>query len=312
MAGDITVRPFRDGDIPEVLDVLRAALGEPPGLRRTPELFAWKHLDNPFGRSIMLVAEAEGRIAGFRAFMRWALETPGGDTLRCVRAVDTATHPDFQRRGVFRTLTHACLDEALADAVDLVFNTPNEKSGAGYLTMGWGRVGAIGVMVRPSWRMARRHDSWPAPEADGPTASGLVSRFDRPARGLRTARTAAYLAWRFESHPTARYVAVEADDAGALARLSIRSRRRELVLSELGGSRSARAARRAVRHLRPDYAVGWFSPSSQERTAAIAAGLIPVPGVTALSLVARPLRDLDIDVFDLANWDLSLGDLELL
>ncbi len=61
---------------------MRAALGEPPGLGRTPELFAWKHFENPFGRSLMLVAEADGVIAGFRAFMRWQLEVPGGGTLR--------------------------------------------------------------------------------------------------------------------------------------------------------------------------------------------------------------------------------------
>ncbi len=51
----------------------------PLSSRRTPELFAWKHIDNPFGRSIILVAEAEGTIAGLRAFMRWELTTPGGE-----------------------------------------------------------------------------------------------------------------------------------------------------------------------------------------------------------------------------------------
>jgi hypothetical protein len=40
--------------------------------------------------------------------------------------------------------------------------------------------------------------------------------------------------------------------------------------------------------------------------------MIPVPGVSALTLVANPLRTLPVDVFDLSEWDISLGDLELL
>ena len=64
----ITTRILDDSDVPPVLDLLRAALGEPPLLRRTPELFAWKHFDNPFGRSMALLAEADDRIVGLRAF----------------------------------------------------------------------------------------------------------------------------------------------------------------------------------------------------------------------------------------------------
>ncbi|MGH2394736.1 MAG: hypothetical protein ACRDGH_14810, partial [Candidatus Limnocylindria bacterium] len=63
---------------------------------------------------------------------------------------------------------------------------------------------------------------------------------------------------------------------------------------------------------RYDYAVAWFSKGSPERLAAMRSGLMPVPGVTALELMARPLTDMSTDVFDPASWDLSLGDLELL
>jgi hypothetical protein len=34
--------------------------------------------------------------------------------------------------------------------------------------------------------------------------------------------------------------------------------------------------------------------------------------VSALTLMARPLRDLDIDVTSMASWDLAISDLELL
>ena len=57
---------------------------------------------------------------------------------------------------------------------------------------------------------------------------------------------------------------------------------------------------------------GWFSAGTPERKAALRAGLIPVPGLTPLTLMARPLHDLDLDVFDMSNWDLAISDLELL
>ena len=123
------VRPFAADDLPRVLDLLEASLGGGPAGRRQPELFRWKHLENPFGPSFMLVAEHEGRLVGLRAFMRWRF-TALGDRLEAARAVDTATHPDYQGMGIFTRLTLALL-EVIDGHVDLVFNTPNAKSGPG-------------------------------------------------------------------------------------------------------------------------------------------------------------------------------------
>ena len=125
MTDTVTIRPYQAEDLEPVLDLMRLALGETPVLQRTPALFAWKHIENPFGPSIMLIAKAAGTVAGFRAFMRWELTTPTGRTVKCVRAVDTATHPEYQRRGIFRRLTLDAIEVAKADGVELVFNTPN-------------------------------------------------------------------------------------------------------------------------------------------------------------------------------------------
>ena len=182
MAETITTRHLGESDVLPVLDLLRAALGEPPLLRRTPELFAWKHFDNPFGRSLAVVAESDDLIVGLRAFMRWDLVTPAGDTLRCVRAVDTATHPDYQRRGIFRRLTEETLELALAENMDLVFNTPNEKSGAGYLSMGWTKSGLLAywhARRRARGHRSRSHYRHGAREFPGRSPTGDSPRSDR-------------------------------------------------------------------------------------------------------------------------------------
>lgn len=313
----ITTRAMEQRDVQPLLELLRAALGETPLLQRTPQLFAWKHFDNPFGTSLGVVAEADGRLVGLRAFMRWRLRTVEGDELSCVRAVDTATHPDYQRRGIFRRLTEEAIELALQEGVDLVFNTPNPKSGAGYLSMGWVEVGAIGAMARPSLRLLTTPRVQDAPVEVGdflyaPDPAAPRSVDDREPRGLRTPRIDDYLQWRYCSHPTARYYQITEGDSLALVRPNIRNGRRELIVADVHGPRPAAALRSTARRSKAAYLGAWFSPGSPERRASIRAGLLPVPGVKALTLMARPLRELPVDVSSMASWDLAISDLELL
>jgi GNAT superfamily N-acetyltransferase len=314
---DITViRPYEKEDLERVLDLLRISLGETKTLKRTPELFAWKHLDNPFGESIMLVAEREEAIVGFRSFMRWTLIRPSNRELRCVRPVDTATHPDHRRRGIFRDLTMQAIEFARDDGVDLIFNTPNSDSGAGYRAMGWTEVGPIRVQARPSFRAFKTERS---ARSKG-QRSGWIGReqitleiADRPPRGLRTPRTSDYREWRFYCHPTARYAALGCDEGVAVVRANIRNGRRELIVSDLFGSELDRAMARVMEGRKAaDYVVSSFSKGSPEYRTVRRSGLWPVPWISALTLHAYPLTDDGEEAMTLDNWDFALSDLELL
>jgi predicted N-acetyltransferase YhbS len=313
---DPVIRPFQPEDLPAVLQVLRAALGETPVLKRSPDLWAWKHEINPFGPSLVFVAEVDGQLAGVRAMMRWDLLTPLGDTLRCLRPVDTATHPDFGRRGIFKSLTVSAVSAAEADGIDLIFNTPNTASGPGYLKMGWQEVGPIGVMVRPLLRRGKKATDTAAPDPGAFFSSEVdepsLDVVDRPPLGLRTPRTPEYIEWRFRGHPTARYRQVRRGDQTAFLRPNLRAGRKEIVISELFGNDPGSAVRAAARIGRAAYMAGWFSKGAPERRGAILGGLIPVPKVRALTLMAKPLRPLPVEALNLGNWDFTLGDLELL
>jgi len=316
---DIQIREATDDDLVEILEVLRASLGETPVLKRTPELWNWKHSDNPFGPSIVLVATLLDRIAGVRAMMRWQLETATGEILECVRPVDTATHPDFARRGVFRELTMSASEIARSSGIDLIFNTPNERSAPGYLKMGWKSAGSIGVLVRPILGVAARLDPETVPSMRdlGPTIAPVPSTLENlPVReplGLRTPRTDAYLRWRFMSHPTAQYGWIgDVDVGGAVVRASSRGGQAEMVVSDILGKPNSEYVKRTAKQAQTRYLAGWFSPGTPERTAANRGGMVSIPGFKALRLVARPLSELTVDVFDLGSWDLATSDLELL
>ena len=317
MATEPAIRPYRTEDLAGVLQVLKAALGETPILQRSPELWAWKHETNPFGPSLVMVAESVGRIAGVRALMRWDLALPDGTVLRCLRAVDTATHPDFERRGIFRKLTTAAVEQAKEDGFDLIFNTPNDRSGAGYLTMGWRVVGAIGVMVRPLSRRGAPVTAGAIPDPDlffsPPLPPFEAADIDpRPGIGLRTPRTQQYLAWRFEAHPYARYQMARHVQGMAVLRANLRRARKEVVVSDLLDGAGPSTVRMVAKQARAAYLAAWFSVGSPERRAALRGGMLPVPRSRVLTLVANPLRELPVDVFQLSNWDLAISDLELL
>ncbi len=277
---DIAVRPATASDDEAVLALLRLTLGKKPD-DPYERFFAWKHRENPFGTSPAWVAEADGQVVGYRTFLRWEFEQPGRPPLRAVRAVDTATHPSYQGRGIFQRLTLQALTELADDGVDLVFNTPNDQSRPGYLKMGWTVVERLPVAVRPRGvggvvRMARTArsraaaDLWSAQESAGtpapdalaaPGVDGLVAALPRPA-ALATPRTMAYLRWRYGLADLGyRAFAAGRDPAEGLVigRVRQRGSASELAVCELltPTRRAAHAAvRGALRTTGADYAIG--------------------------------------------------------
>ena len=119
-ADELTIRRAGPEDREAIITLARASLGWKEG-DPNEAFFAWKHDENAFGTSPAWLSVApDGRIAGLRVFLRWRFRTPQGQTLSAVRAVDTATHPDFQGRGIFTTLTLGALPDLRDDGIGSV------------------------------------------------------------------------------------------------------------------------------------------------------------------------------------------------
>ena len=136
---------------------------------------------------------------------------------------------------------------------------------------------------------------------------------DRPSTGLRTVRSRAYYAWRFMSHPTAEFGwMADPIGGGAVVRTSIRSGRVETIISDLLAGAGERAVRTVIGQHRTRYVASSFTEGSPEMRALRKGGLFPIPGLKGLRLVANPLSQFDVPVFDIASWDFAISDLELL
>lgn len=320
---DVELRTAEDADRPGILELLGDASLRWGADGASAALFAWKHDESPFGRSPAWVATVSGRLAGFRTFSRWEF-LRDGRPVRAVRAVDTATHPDFQGRGIFSRLTLHALEEMRADGVDFVFNTPNANSLPGYLKMGWQAVGRLPVVARPRslLRLPRlalartAADKWSLPSDAGLPAAEALADEDAvdqllagpPGAGVRTRRTPAFLRWRY-GFPPLHYRAVTAGrsvaDGIAVFRVRPRGRATEAAIVDVlvpGGDRrtEARLVRDAVRVSGADYGIRLGRPALD--------GSLPVPG-SGPTLVWRAVNDTVRPALD--EWRLVLGDVEL-
>jgi GNAT superfamily N-acetyltransferase len=232
------------------------------GDERDRAFFAWKHLENPFGPSPAWGVWDGDRLVAFRTLLRWEL-VQGDASLRLVRAVDTATDPDFQGKGLFRTLTTQAVEELTADGVDAVFNTPNDQSRPGYLKMGWVELGRPTLLVQPASpvalaRMLRARvpaAKWSDPVTYGVPAAEVAGEL-RPAEieQWATPRTAEHLAWRYGFEPL-HYRAVEVRGGHAVFRVRQRGPLREVAIVDwLSAEPDPAAVFRLVRAC-GDYAV---------------------------------------------------------
>lgn len=321
--GKFEIRRATVEDDDAVLGLLCASLGWEDDERHRA-LFRWKHRDNPFGPSPAWVAEDGEGLVGTRTLMRWGF-VKGNDRLSAVRAVDTATHPRAQGRGVFRTLTMRGVEELTADGVDWVFNTPNPASRPGYLSMGWRVVGKLAVSARPALKVAAwprmlsaRHPAqlWSEPTAAGEDAAAVLADTceitalleSQPASDkVRTDRSAGYLAWRYGACPVGYRALTVKGSAGrglAVFRLRRRGRALEAAMGEVlvPGADTATAGR-----------LGRYVLAASGADYAVKIGTrprrwLPLPEagpiLTCRTLAGPPPPPID-------QWDLSTGDIEL-
>lgn len=336
---DVILRTATPADVPQMRELARVALGE-GSVPRTKAFWRWKHEQNPFGSSPALLAVVEGKIVSLRIFLRWRWRY-GGQAFAAVRPVDTATHPDWRRRGLFERLTRELLQAMKAEGVTFVFNTPNASSGRGYEKLGWRIVGRPTIWVRPVrparllTELARTEevrDLEEAPQRFEPTSAEILASPElasflrcttRSMFRLMTDADGAYLAWRYRDCPGLAYGAAGMFDrtSGALVifRRAMRHGLCELRLCDLffaDDVASRSKMREVIRGLLlehdVDLATARAVPGTGQAAILLRSGFLPVQRIGP-TLAVRPLgQEAKIPPIDrLSAWGASIGDMEV-
>jgi len=329
------IRPATPQDKPAMIELLKKSLGE--GLiPKSEALWTWKHEQNPFGASFVLLAEENGALIGLRAFMQWQWKW-NNTVYKAIRAVDTATHPDHQGKGIFKKLTLKQLELCKQQGIHFVFNTPNDQSRPGYLKMGWVQQGRMPLKLKVlnpiglAYALAfKKGPAGSGAEDPTPTQSwdpkvfSLMDNYKSNSDLVNTELSAAYIRWRYADNPLFNYnYFTDFENFLLIGRIKSHSFTRELRLVDCMLFNNASTNRRinsqiskAVLPYCKKNQIQVISFSGQQyqshRSALGFMGIIPVqnrgPIVT--------LRDLNMNeqfpkLLDVKNWGYSLGDMEL-
>jgi GNAT superfamily N-acetyltransferase len=229
------IKTATEEDIPAIVNLLKVSLGEAL-MPKSETYWRWKHVKNPFGASPVLLAVEAGEVVGVRGFMRWQWTNQHG-ILKALRAVDTATHPSHQGKGIFKKLTLALVELCTQEKDDFIFNTPNASSKPGYLKMGWGEAGKLPVQinVRRPFSILGNMIRSRKPVEDGDTGDQTLQLYLNHA-GLKTLLensvgisgehlvtriSPEYLSWRYGDVPVASYFAFGIGNKSTLEALLI-------------------------------------------------------------------------------------------
>lgn len=310
------IREADEYDIPKIVKVLKASLGEDQ-LELSEKVWKYKHLENPFGKSIVLIADENKEIIGVRAFMRWEWQF-GVEKFQALRAVDTATHPNHQGKGVFKKLTLEAVQNSKANNYHFIFNTPNEQSRPGYLKMGWKQVGEIFVGIKPSFSFLKFKNTRKSYEIKKNITNEHIDSLCREwnnklaaKSGLFTPKSAEMLRWRYEENPLQSYEVLADNGYYLAAYVKKRGSFKEFRVAEYIYDEkllSKKELKRIIDRLVSNFSCQMvsFSPN-----------LLKMSGKKGhfgpvLTLNTLNVEDIQNEEFlKITNWNNSLGDLEL-
>ena len=306
------IRKSTKEDIPSIVDLLTKTLGE-SSTPKSINYWIWKHIDNPFGESSVLVAETNEQLTGVRAMMQWKWQK-GHELFNALRAVDTATHPDHQGKGVFSVLTQKSVVLAKEEGVNFIFNTPNRKSLPGYLKLGWVSAGKLAVGMSFHVSFFTKSKNLKKESVDFSLLDNLCRRWNilqQKSDQLFIPKSAAYLSWRYVENPVISYF-VFSDETLFLAMYTRKIKNiTELRIAELiccsSTPQDYRKVKSIVRNFAADKKANLITFATQHKPW--------MPGFK-ISLPMGPILvtkkiNIDLPSFAHLNMVYQLGDMEL-
>jgi hypothetical protein len=191
----------KPSDLEQIVSLFEVCLGSDGGAP-TVEFWNWKHNQNPGGVSPVILAWDNDKLVGIRAFMCFKFHNKNG-VIKAYRPVDTATHPEYQGKGIFKNLTLSLIEDLKKiNQAAFIFNTPNDQSKPGYLKMGWIEWGRPLIQILPTFSFLLTNFS-----KDQARLLGHDFSKCKPVANQQVVvyKDAAYYNWRYQQIPMKQY-----------------------------------------------------------------------------------------------------------
>lgn len=175
------LRPMRDPeDRAEMFRLHEAVTGQPFGNGADANAyFEWLYVAQAEGRMLATAAFVGERMVAFYGIVPWRMRVDGKD-VAAAQSLNSMTHPDFQRRGLFAKLGMLAYRETCKD-VPVVFGFPNENALPPRAT----RLGWVGLRPVPRYVLLLAPPALPSKLRGLPGAATGLRVVGRTALGLR-------------------------------------------------------------------------------------------------------------------------------
>jgi GNAT superfamily N-acetyltransferase len=115
----------------------------------SPEFWNWLYRDNPGGGSITFVAENKGRVIGHFPNVLERLKVNAG-LYRTGMVLHLTTHSDYRRKGIFKNLGEAALEELNRSKIPYSRAFPNDASRPGFINkLGFSPIATLPLLIKP-------------------------------------------------------------------------------------------------------------------------------------------------------------------
>lgn len=235
-------RPYQDGDESGISILFNKTF--PHDFKHYDKYWQWEFANNPAGtKSIQLAVSKDGEIVGQYAVTHRNMWI-NNNVLNVALSLDTMTHVDFRKQGVFTRLALDLYNRLEQQNIPLVYGFPNINSIYGFENkLKWQILGTTPVMVRPikfekifrlseslmkkSWAkyMARFISAdWNVPiykllkKCSWSEIYKFDARIDMLWQQIRSEfqiavdRNAQYLNWRYVDKPDSNYIKIALED----------------------------------------------------------------------------------------------------
>lgn len=179
----------------------------------------WKFVNNPFGKSILSVAEVNNEIVGIDNLWPWELEVKGS-VIKALQPCDAVVHKDYRGLGIFNELRRFGLNISRERDYKLFFNFPNKNSLPANISLGWHFQGTIPWRVKIMQPlkiiqgMLSHQKSYsvcmnPMYHLDIPLIDRIAQKYHDLDNYLNINRIPRFHEWRYQNHPHRSYGMVE-------------------------------------------------------------------------------------------------------
>jgi len=249
---DPIIRLATDGDKESVLELLNYVFTQQQRttFRRDSKYWKWKYQDNPFGNSVLTVAEVNNRIIGVDILLPWEFKVRGS-VISALQPCESAVHPDYRGKGVFTKMRIHGVENARKQDVRLIFNFPNKNSLFTNLSLGWHYLGKIiwwvkilkpanvitGIISTGKAEPVEIDNKY---SIDSYHINQVAQRYVSFDGLLKSNRISGFHEWRYVMHPNRSYGMVhlekDGDNTIVIFTVNQNGRNREMIIVDLIGS----------------------------------------------------------------------------